>query len=177
VPFTVAAGANVDVPLTYRPVNIGADTGTLDVTSDDPTHPSLPVALSGSGVLPGGAVDLDITAFNVPFMYEVGHSRRPLQPIVKFVNRSRTRGLRSATVVGIQNDAEVYRVTLPAGLPTGSRKTSGQVTFPAYTPTAGGVIQWTATIQDDDPDADVVARQTYVKGPKVEEEDEDEDER
>lgn len=169
VPFTVAAGANVDVPLSYRPTNVGSDTGSLDVTSDDPTHPTLTVSLTGSGVGSGVAVDFDISSFQVPSSYVIGTSRA-FQPSLRVLNRSRTTATRSATVVGVQNDTEVYRVTKPVTLRS---RSMGAVTFPAFAPAAAGVIQWTATVEDDDPDADVTTATTKVtvKLPEPEHED------
>jgi hypothetical protein len=48
-PFTVQPSAAVQVQLNYAPVNQGADTGSLQVTSDDPDEGTVTVALSGTG--------------------------------------------------------------------------------------------------------------------------------
>ena len=165
VPFLVAAGANVDVPVTYRPANVGSDTGTLDVLSDDPTHPTLSVSLTGSGVAAGAAMDLDITGFAVPASYELGKAGG-LKPSLKLANRSRVAGTRTATVVGVQNDTEVYRASVAVTLRS---RGSGEAKLPTFLPTAAGVIQWTGTVEDDDPDADVATAMTNVKPKKVEE--------
>ncbi len=49
-PFTVAAGASVGVSIDYTPADIGADSGTLSIASDDADEPTVNVALSGTGV-------------------------------------------------------------------------------------------------------------------------------
>jgi uncharacterized membrane protein len=47
-PFTVPAGGSQAVQVTYAPVDVGLDTGSLEIASDDPDEPSVAVALSGS---------------------------------------------------------------------------------------------------------------------------------
>lgn len=48
--FSVAAGASQVVTVTYAPVDTTTDNGSLVVSSNDTTSPSLPVGLSGTGV-------------------------------------------------------------------------------------------------------------------------------
>jgi hypothetical protein len=50
VSFSVAPGSSTVVTATYAPVDVGADAGSLLVQTNDPLQPSIPVALSGSGV-------------------------------------------------------------------------------------------------------------------------------
>lgn len=173
LPFTVAPNASVDVPLNYKPTNVGADTGSLDIASDDPAHPHLAVGLSGSGISITGAVDLDIVQFQATSTYEIGTSK-PIQITLRVMNRSKINGARPATVVGVQNDAEVYRTTLPVSSRPG--RGNALFTFPTYTPTATGSIQWVATIDDDDPDADVATATTRVTRKEIKPVIEDENE-
>lgn|GEM_PF-1848305 len=161
VPFTVAAGASVDVPVSYRPADVGADAGTLDVSSDDPVKPHLTVALGGAGILTTQAVDLDIAQFKVSDRYEVGNSRsRSIQIQLVVLNRGSVNGSRMATVIGLQNGVEVYRSTVNAAPKPRGR--AANLTFPSYVPSAAGQIDWTATIEDDDPDSDVATAITAV---------------
>ncbi|HEU4382595.1 MAG TPA: choice-of-anchor D domain-containing protein [Anaeromyxobacteraceae bacterium] len=48
--FNVAAGGSQPVTVTYTPSAVGSDTGSLVVSSNDTTNPSVSVALSGAGV-------------------------------------------------------------------------------------------------------------------------------
>ena len=48
--FNVAAGGSQAVTVTYAPSAVGADTGSLVVSSNDASNPSVSVALSGTGV-------------------------------------------------------------------------------------------------------------------------------
>ncbi len=48
--FTVAPGASRAVSILYTPAGIGADTGNLAVNSNDPSPPTVNVALTGTGV-------------------------------------------------------------------------------------------------------------------------------
>ncbi len=55
--FDVAAGSFHALQVTFSPLASGVATGVLTLTSDDPDEPSLPVGLSGLGVL---APDVDL---------------------------------------------------------------------------------------------------------------------
>jgi len=52
LPATVSPGGTVTVEVTYTPSNIGPDTGTLVIASDDPDENPLEVELEGFGVSP-----------------------------------------------------------------------------------------------------------------------------
>lgn len=162
-PFSVAAGATVDVPLSYRPTNTGSDSATLDIASDDPAKPQLAVALSGSGILAAQAVDIDIAAFKVTEQFEIGISRA-VEIRLSVVNRGSVSGSRTATVIGLMNGEEVYRASLatPAKGKSGRSETPA---FPNHTPKAAGRIEWSAVIDDDDADSDVATATTSVALP------------
>lgn len=158
-PFMVAAGASVDITLNYSPRDVGADAGTLNISSDDPANPTLAVPLSGAGTLQ--ALDIDISNFQVDKKYEIGDDRaRPIKIFATVVNRSRTNEARQLTVIGLQNGAEVYRRSMNA-MPK-PRGNGARITFPDYVPVAAGQIDWTATIEDNDPDADIATAVTLV---------------
>ncbi len=50
--FVLAAGAALPVNVTFAPVAAQVYTGTMTVTSDDPTDPVITVALTGTGLVP-----------------------------------------------------------------------------------------------------------------------------
>ena len=71
---------------------------------------------------------------------------------------------RLATVVGMQGATVVYSETMMV-----SDMIDGEPTlykFLSYDPENAGMIQWTATIADDDPDVDVATATTWARGGK-----------
>jgi hypothetical protein len=63
-PITLAFGAAVDVSVDYTPSDVGADGGTLDINSNDPTTPLIAVTLAGAGAgIPDIAVGPTTLAF------------------------------------------------------------------------------------------------------------------
>lgn len=159
VPFAVALGGSVDVPLSYRPIDTGSDSATLDITSDDPVSPQLTVTLGGAGILGSQAVDLDISEFKVTEQFEIGISRA-IEIRLSVVNRGSVSGSRTATVIGLLDGDEVYRASLAT--PTKSKKGKATLSFPNFTPKVAGRIEWSAIIDDDDPDSDVATATTSV---------------
>jgi hypothetical protein len=65
-----------------------------------------------------------------------------------------------ATIIGVQNGVEVYNQTM--NVSAAPRKTA-KVTFPSFTPTSTGNIDWTLTINDGDADVDSATAVTAVK--------------
>lgn len=64
--FSLAPGASQLVTATYAPSAVGADTGSLTVASNDPSTPSVTVALSGTGVAaPAPSIALDPPAVDL----------------------------------------------------------------------------------------------------------------
>jgi hypothetical protein len=63
-PLTLAFGDTVDIPVTYTPSDVGADSGTLEVTSNDPANGVISVTLTGTGL---GVPDIDITPTALAF--------------------------------------------------------------------------------------------------------------
>jgi hypothetical protein len=59
---------------------------------------------------------------------------------------------------------EVYNETMMVSDPVGHRRS--RFLFPEFTPTAPGLIRWTATIADDDPDVDEATTVTWVTAKK-----------
>ncbi len=64
-PATVQPGGNVNIAVVYSPSNAGDDSGSIQVSSNDPSGPVVAVSLTGSSAASGGAVDLSIVRFNV----------------------------------------------------------------------------------------------------------------
>jgi hypothetical protein len=66
-----------------------------------------------------------------------------------------------ATVVGRRGRRVVFRASIPVRATPGGDPEVYH--FPAYAPVQPGLIMWTATIEDDDPDADRATARTLVR--------------
>ena len=103
-------------------------------------------------------MDLDVDTFKVTKSQKVN---KPVSIQLSVENPGTVLGQALATVVGMQEGVEVYRWRLNVYDYSGKGSTS--FTFPPYTPTAKGTIDWTATIADVDPDVDQATATTVVK--------------
>jgi MYXO-CTERM domain-containing protein len=159
-PFSVAAGQSVSVTVNYRPNDSGIDTGTVLVASDDPANPSVSVSVSGAGTPPTVGVDIDIVELEVPERLEPRGNT--ITPTAELKNASTFDGAGSATLVGSVGSEEVYRQGINVSLLAGKSRTFA---FPSYTvaPKLKGIINWTLTVQDEDPDIDQATANTSLK--------------
>ena len=66
-----------------------------------------------------------------------------------------------ATVIGVQNEVEVYNQTLAVSDAIGDGKS--RFNFPTYAPGVAGTIGWTVTIADEDPDIDEASATTDAR--------------
>jgi hypothetical protein len=69
---------------------------------------------------------------------------------------------RPATLIGVQNGVVVYPpfTSMVFDLPGNG---ASRFAFPSFTPTVAGTINWTVTIDDDDPDQDIATANTNVR--------------
>lgn len=181
--LTVAAGT-ASVPATDPQITawlasasaIDAEDGMLSVTHDAPTD--LPIGTttvifsatdscgvittttSGVTIQLEAAVDLDIAQFQVGKAVRLA---KPRPVDVKLVVRKNGTAEKDtvATVKGMQNGVEVYRETVTVATTALTRRS--QVNFPDFTPSTAGLIAWTATIVDGDPDDDAATATTNVR--------------
>jgi len=112
-----------------------------------------------TGPPPTGAVDLEVVRLRATKEVELGKGK-PIRLQLTVRNASKVAGTAPATLVGIQNNLEIYRRTID--VPAPARKTS-TVAFPTYVPTAAGKIRWTVTIQDANPDHNTAKATTDVE--------------
>ena len=68
-------------------------------------------------------------------------------------------GAADATLVGVQNGAQVYSETIAVSPPAGG---TARYKCPNYLPTASGIITWTLTVADQDPDLDLATATTKI---------------
>jgi spore coat protein A len=110
-------------------------------------------------------VDLDIARFRVSGSARVGSEIKRIQLTVENPNGG-GEDMRPATLTGFQNGVEVYfpesnGITKPVWDLAGNGR--ARFAFPAFTPTVAGTINWTVTIDDDDPDIDTATASTNVR--------------
>lgn len=157
--FAVAPGESADVLVDYGPVDMDADTGTLELAIADPAS-QIDVALTGSAA--EEVFDLDIAQFRASraIRYRDG-STRPISITLAVGNEGTLPGSVLATVVGVRADSvEVYREILEVTDDVGGAPQVFE--YPAYVPEAIGDITWTVTFDDGYPDGDEATATTRV---------------
>jgi PKD repeat protein len=128
----------------------------LTVTDDDGNTNA---AGTTATISPVQLLDLDIDALRVSKTGRVGKSIGDIKLVVE--NGGTVLGQAIATVVGVQEGIEVFRLRLNVFDDIGKGTTT--FSFGDYTPIAPGDIVWTATIDDGDPDVDEETAVTSVK--------------
>jgi hypothetical protein len=109
-------------------------------------------------ISPPELLDLDVNTLSVP---KTGRTGKTINIQLKVENNGAVLGQAIATIAGVQNAVEVYRLRLNVFDDIGRGATIFD--FGAYTPTVAGDIVWTATVADGDPDVDEVTATTAVK--------------
>jgi len=128
----------------------------LTVTDDEGNTNTAPTSATISSP---DLLDLDIAALRVSKTGRVGKSIGDIKLVVE--NNGTVLGQAIATVVGWQNDIEVFRLRLNVFDDIGKGTTT--FSFGSYTPIAAGNIDWIATIDDGDPDEDLETAITSVR--------------
>lgn len=127
----------------------------LTVTDNDRNTNS---AQTTATISPVELLDLDISALQVGKNARIG---KPVTISLKVRNNGTVLGQAIATVVGMQNNIEVFRRRLNVFDDIGRGDTTFD--FGSYTPTTSGEITWTATIADGNPDNDETTATTSVR--------------
>ena len=174
-PLVIAAGQSATLSVRYTPSNVGSDSGSVQIGSNDPAQAVVPVALAGTGFVASGKVDLAIVDFNVRRSVKLGDDDGRARPIaIQLVveNRGTVDQARPATLTGMQNGAQVYSRSLSVSAPIGRRRT---FQFPSYAPGATGTIRWTLVIADDVPADSQATATTQVERSDDDDHDDDHD--
>lgn len=159
-PFTVTSGSSQTLSVTYSPADVGTDTGCLEIASNDQTTPVVSLNVTGTGMDAQPAVlDLDIKRFSATKRVSLARVK-PVAFTLSVKNAGTVDGTAPATLVGIQNNAEIYNESITVSDPVGNG--GSRYEFPPYTPLAAGDIMWTVTITDEDPDIDTATATTTV---------------
>jgi len=167
--FTATPGPSTATPTsTFTTV---PPTATFTGQPATPTNTALPPTITPP--TPGG-LDLDIKNFKVSEEIELKNKKtKPVKIRLDIKNSGSVNGDGVATVVGVQNGVEIYRVSMIVSDPVRGGHT--RFMFPSYTPTASGKIVWTVTVTDDNPDNDIKVKTTKVKGDEDDDDDDDDD--
>ena len=162
-PLTVAPGGTSTITVTYAPLDATADQGCIAIAGNDTTNPSANVAVSGAATNPPapGVLDLDVTKFSVARRWDLSRNvnNAGFAPSVTVVNASTVTAEADAVLVGVLNGAQVYSQTVKVSAAPG---TTAKAAFPVFKPDVVGSITWTLTVNDGDPDADVLTATTKV---------------
>jgi hypothetical protein len=137
-PKTVAAGQSASLTVTFSPTTAGNATGSLTIVSNDPTNPSLAVALTGSGSSTATG-QLTASPASVGFGTLIVGSNANQNVVVTNTGNA---AVKISSVVASGTDYSVSGLTTPATLnPTAS------VTVTAtYAPAAAGSTAGSITI-------------------------------
>jgi hypothetical protein len=149
LPITVDPGAGKGIFVRYLPSDLGPDTGTLEIDSNDLDEPSIPIALSGTGVI---EPEINVTPLGLGFGdVESGMTTSRTTTIQNIGNADLT--VTGLTLTGsLDFDFGAGAPAVPFVLPQG-----GSVDVPLdYTTTGGGADSGTLEIASDDTDEPVV---------------------
>jgi len=130
-------------------------TVTLTVTDNDGNANSAQTTATISDPV---LLDLDIARFSVTKGTRVG---KDVTIKLKVENNGTVLGQAIATVVGMQGTEEVYNRRLNVFDDLGKGTTTFK--FQSYTAEAKGLIEWTVSIADGDPDVDEATAETIIK--------------
>ena len=109
-PVTIAPGAQQDITLRFAPTAAGALSATLTVASDDPTHVTVTVALTGTGAGgPAQAPSIDISPATLDFGSVAVNQTKDLSVTV------RNSGNAALSVTSIAFDNAAYTLVSPSG--------------------------------------------------------------
>ncbi|HQR29451.1 MAG TPA: choice-of-anchor D domain-containing protein, partial [Anaeromyxobacteraceae bacterium] len=160
-PFSVAPGQARTLTVTYSPTDTGADTGCFTIASNDPVNASVNLAVQGMGTSPPVAgVDIDIDEFRVPRSVDPSRTAS-VTPRLHAKNSGKVDGSAPARLTGDLGGARVYDRIITITLRRGR---DGEFPFPDWPvpPGASGVVLWTVTLDDANPDVDRATARTRV---------------
>jgi large repetitive protein len=146
LPAQIAPSGQLVLEVSYHPSAVGADSATLQITSDDPVASSLSVALSGNGVAP----EFSLAPTSIDFGGQLVGRASAAHTVVISNNGSAALAVTALAVSG--TDAGDFSITAPS-LPA-SVAPGGTLEVPVvFTPAAVGGKSAELTISTDAPAA------------------------
>jgi hypothetical protein len=146
--FTVASGDQQQITMRFTPAGTGAQPSTLTISSNDAAHPSISVALTGTGVVLSPAIDLAplVLGFGT-----VNTGDTQDQPLV-LTNT----GKGALTIRSISSTDPQFTVSAP-DVPFTLPPSAQQMLTIHFTPAASGTQTATLSISSDDPNHPVAS--------------------
>lgn len=144
IPFTVASGASQAVTVRFSPLAPGFQTGTLTVTSNDPSRPTVNVSLGGQGTGSGTAPTIEVDPLNLNFI------NVPAGSIQDLLLTIRNTGVTPLTVSSITSSNPQFTILNPL---TPFNVTPGGFTNVSvrFSAGSGAATTGTLTISSNDP--------------------------
>ena len=140
-PKTISAGQSISAELTFQPTVAGAASGTLSFTSNDPTNPTMAVALAGTGsTAAAGQLQANPTSLSFGTVGTGGNSTKT----VVFSNTG-TAAIQISTLAVSGAGFSASGIATPLILNPAATATLIVV----FTPTAGGSASGTVTVTTD----------------------------
>ncbi len=139
---SLAAGESANITVTFAPDAVGAQSGNLTISSDDPDEPAVKVTLSGNGIAKPAAPDIAVSPEALDFGDVYVGSSRSLNVTISNV------GDAGLTIYGVTTDNDKFSTTNITSLAAGE---SANVTV-TFGPTDLGPQSGNLTISSDDPD-------------------------
>jgi chitodextrinase len=154
-----STGTGVSPSHTYA---AGTWTVSLTVTDDGGlTH----TATTAATIQQPAVLDLDIKSFRATKRIRLGSHKQPPVVSIKLIvkNNNMVAGTTTATIVGVQEDGTILKTFMvEVNDAIGNGRSTFEVAYEADASVSPGIIVWTASFDDGDPDKDEASVTTRV---------------
>jgi PKD repeat protein len=161
--FDIEPGGSTALSVMYAPSDDLSDSGCLEIMSNDPDEGTLALGINGTGFVPAPVVaDLDINRLSSSKRARLGQ-RRQISVSLVVTNSGLDAASANATLTATQNGIVVHEEQSMLDVAAGDQT---RINFRAFTPTDSGDIEWSVSIDDEDPDVDQASAVTHLVTPK-----------
>lgn len=148
--IVVMPGGSQSLTLTFSPSTLGADSGSLIISSDDPGSPEVTISLSGTGVaVPTPSIAVTPLTLNFGDTV-VGKTSAPQAVMVS------NNGTADLSLTAIASDSPQFAFTSAAAAPIVLSPGGSQILNVTFSPDMPGAASGLLTIASDDPGAGLV---------------------